>query len=588
MASDTEEKHLVNANGRTMKKKRKRRPKQSGWSFLAMLPTELVCSASTSSRDPPGSNVVEWGVLVSCAILFLFLLGCYETAVYLPTPVVGPFGIAPSSQILPTRDVDVVSEEDAVSEQEQPGQANPAKQARSVEQEVVIPAAVWSVSIRTEDESTYDTIVHPGDGKTVMKVPRFWSPPIHQNKLMTRETAMKIGSCTVADEKSGNFARGDECPPNQRTIHVAIASYRDFECRSTVESIFNRAAHPERIRVGVVDQIVNGEDPLCNAPIEPCDQNPNQALCKYADQVDVYEMAAELSIGPVYARHIGYRIYRGEYYATQSDAHVTYTQNWDVDIIQQLEDTHNEMAVLSTYLTDVQGSISPDGHSLRNTRPIMCNTRYEGGAQGMHLRHGSQPECLPAIHGMSQLQPWWAAGYSFSRGHFVVNVPYDWNSAMIFQGEEMSIGIRGFTIGYDYYAPERSVCFHHYAVGENAKRRSKVHHFWENDNKYAGTGKKAMKRLLGLVHMNPEVPAEEWEHVDEDVYGVGGVRTPEKFYETFGIDVVEKKVENHLCRFVNSNGVMHKQFTPHLRKDGMGIDYSEITYRFVDPAPNEK
>ena len=328
--------------------------------------------------------------------------------------------------------------------------------------------------------------------------------------------------------------------------------------------------------------------PFATPRLNLATKTPNQALCKYADQVDVYEMAAELSIGPVYARHIGYRIYRGEYYATQSDAHVTYTKGWDVDIIQQLEDTHNEMAVLSTYLTDVQGSISPDGHSLRNTRPIMCNTRYEGGAQGMHLRHGSQPECLPAIHGMSQLQPWWAAGYSFSRGHFVVNVPYDWNSAMIFQGEEMSIGIRGFTIGYDYYAPERSVCFHHYAVGENAKRRSKVHHFWENDNKYAGTGKKAMKRLLGLVHMNPEVPVEEWEHVDEDVYGVGGVRTPEKFYETFGIDVVGKTVENHLCRFVNTNGVMHKQFTPHLRKDGMGIDYGEITYRFVDPAPNEK
>jgi hypothetical protein len=44
---------------------------------------------------------------------------------------------------------------------------------------------------------------------------------------------------------------------------------------------------------------------------------------------------------------------------------------------------------------------------------------------------------------------------------------------MIFQGEEMSIGIRGFTIGYDFYAPERSVCFHHYAEGKNAKARNK-------------------------------------------------------------------------------------------------------------------
>ena len=44
---------------------------------------------------------------------------------------------------------------------------------------------------------------------------------------------------------------------------------------------------------------------------------------------------------------------------------------------------------------------------------------------------------------------------------------------MIFQGEEMSIGIRGFTIGYDFYAPERSVCFHHYAEGKNRQARNK-------------------------------------------------------------------------------------------------------------------
>lgn len=185
--------------------------------------------------------------------------------------------------------------------------------------------------------------------------------------------------------------------------------------------------------IGVVDQIVDGEDDLCNAPIEPCEKNPDQALCKYKDQVDVYQMHAHLSVGPVFARHIGHRQYRGEYYSTQSDAHVSFTQNWDSDIISQMESTHNDMAVLTTYLTDVQGSIDANGHSLRSTRPIMCNTDYEGGPQGMHLRHLSQPERHPSIHGTPQLEPWWAAGYSFSRGHFVVNVPYDPYQPMIFQ-----------------------------------------------------------------------------------------------------------------------------------------------------------
>jgi Glycosyltransferase (GlcNAc) len=120
---------------------------------------------------------------------------------------------------------------------------------------------------------------------------------------------------------------------------------------------------------GVVDQIIEGEDVRCDEPIEPCDKNPDQALCKYKDQVDVFVMDAPLSVGPVFARHIGYRLYRGEYYATQSDAHVSFTTNWDMDIISQLEATHDEMAVLSTYLTDVQGSIDEKtGNSLRNTR----------------------------------------------------------------------------------------------------------------------------------------------------------------------------------------------------------------------------
>lgn len=234
-----------------------------------------------------------------------------------------------------------------------------------------------------------------------------------------------------------------------------------------------------------MDQIINGEDARCDEPIKPCDEDPEQALCKYRRQVDVYQMEAGLSVGPVFARHIGHRMYRGEYYSTQSDAHVTFTRGWDVDILDQMDSTHNDMAVLTTYLTDIQGSIGANGESLRHTRPIMCNTYYEGGAQGDHLRHGSQPERMPSIHGSPQLQPWWAAGYSFSRGHFVVNVPYDPYQPMIFQGEEMSIGIRGYTIGYDFYTPERSVCFHHYAVGKNAKLRNKVHHFWENEQ-YAG------------------------------------------------------------------------------------------------------
>ena len=124
----------------------------------------------------------------------------------------------------------------------------------------------------------------------------------------------------------------------------------------------------------------------------------------------------------------------------QLDAHCHFAKHWDTNIIKQLLSTGNEMAVLSSYLSDVQGSLDANFDSTRNTRPIMCNSAFEGEMPARYLRHGSQPEDQPVIRDMPQLQPFWAAGFSFSRGHFKVLVPYDGYQAMVFQGEEITIG----------------------------------------------------------------------------------------------------------------------------------------------------
>eukprot|EP01033_Poteriospumella_lacustris_P021357 gene21357-15837_t len=176
------------------------------------------------------------------------------------------------------------------------------------------------------------------------------------------------------------------------------------------------------------------------------------------------------------------------------------------------------MAVLSSYLTDVQGSLTAEGDSTRNTRPIMCNSDFEGMMPARYLRHGAQPEEAPEIKEMPQLQPFWAAGFSFSRGHFKLRVPYDAYQPMVFQGEEIAIGIRGFTYGYDFYAPRDSVVFHEYAV--KSKRRHKVHMFWEN-TKFAGTGQKSLKRATSIIGMAPDIDPASWDHEEMDRYGLG-------------------------------------------------------------------
>jgi hypothetical protein len=142
-------------------------------------------------------------------------------------------------------------------------------------------------------------------------------------------------------------------------------------------------------------------------------------------------------------------------------------------------------------------------------------------------------------------------------------------------------------VGYDFYTPEKSVCFHHYAESKQGHaKRDNVPTFWENSERYKGTGEAGMRRLLAIVHMGVAGPkpvtADSWNHAEEDLYGLGGVRTPEQLLRILGINAKTLEMEAHLCRFVR-DGPMHKMLTPRLRPDGMGIDYSNFDYHWTDP-----
>lgn len=170
-------------------------------------------------------------------------------------------------------------------------------------------------------------------------------------QLMTPELAATIGSKIKGDDGS-----------ELETIYCSVASYRDPECSGTVADVFERAKHPERIRVAIVDQRTQG-DPICAVPETPCDVDPDQTLCKYAHLIDRTELDARWACGPVFARHLAHRHYRGEYFAMQIDAHVRFTENWDADLVTFWHQANNELGVLTTYLSDINHSIDPVTHT---------------------------------------------------------------------------------------------------------------------------------------------------------------------------------------------------------------------------------
>jgi hypothetical protein len=207
------------------------------------------------------------------------------------------------------------------------------KQQAKQPAQLKVPKVIDPMPGKPSEELSWPPVSKDGniateDGFDVMpminiKVPRFYMP--------------KDGSEL---NKVGSKINGEE------TIFLMIASYRDFQCRETITSAYMRADHPERLFIGAVDQVVPGDIGCLDIDV-PCSQDPTQMICKYRDQISVYKMDAQYATGPVTARHVGDRMYRGEYFVMQMDAHCQFVRHWDRLIIDQWRSTHNEMAVLT-------------------------------------------------------------------------------------------------------------------------------------------------------------------------------------------------------------------------------------------------
>lgn len=217
-------------------KSRKRRERKKSELFF---PSRIVFTAQDAFRTP---GAIEIGILLILAVLGLYLYGFMESVQALP-PI-------PTGRLL-GENLNIAKLQSAIGDVSVASiDSNIVEEPKSlVVAGVEIPVGKWPVTTRDE-ENDFETMIHPGDRQTELRVPKFWSPPVHNKKLFPREIAMKIGTCAIADPVTGSNVRGTGCPLDERTIFVAIASYRDYQCRYTVESIFRRAKNPRRIRIG--------------------------------------------------------------------------------------------------------------------------------------------------------------------------------------------------------------------------------------------------------------------------------------------------------------------------------------------------
>lgn len=308
------------------------------------------------------------------------------------------------------------------------------------------------------------------------------------------------------------------------TIFVSIPSYRDALCKETLKHLFERAERPERVFVGLCDQVHPQDvDEVCTPPEE------------FKNQVRTVRIPVQEARGPTFARYLISKLWDGEEFWFSLDAHSNFLHKWDSILVDMMR-RHPYKSIVSHYPPATEPQLGEDFGRI----PWLCKVGFGKGApQGLVIQECG--ECHPQHRGKNNLTCMAitiGAGFYFGRSLMIYDAPFDKYLDYMFQGEELLLASRLWTAGWDFYSPTTNVICHKYG--------SRKHSVFFEDRSPSRNEKEMRSHaratwLLGSGTLKPD-PAPEIEHL-----GMGSVRTLKEYFEFSGIDLIGRKMEKMRC-----------------------------------------
>ncbi|CEG48715.1 Glycosyltransferase, GlcNAc [Plasmopara halstedii] len=239
--------------------------------------------------------------------------------------------------------------------------------------------------------------------------------------------------------------------PSSFEIHIGTSVFRDgIRCGYTLFTAFKRAKYPERLRFGIVEQILDSDfkclDEYCKLALV---EWPDYSQCRYQEHVQVDVRPAAETRGCTTARHRQKKLIGKEEFCLQVDGHSIFTNGWDEALITEWKRIDNEMAILTVYPHDLHDFIKENGdNNPPHWIPHMCTT-YKGG-NGLTRLGGANNKRNANFPQLDPYTPW------------------------LWDGEEFLRSIDYWTHGYDLYSPSKlgNVLYHNYTKKPNS--------FWES------------------------------------------------------------------------------------------------------------
>jgi hypothetical protein len=295
-------------------------------------------------------------------------------------------------------------------------------------------------------------------------------------------------------------------------IFVQIAAYRDNELVPTLRDCVARAVHADRLRFGICWQR-DENDSLEEFTGHPC--------------VRVHSIPWHQSPGLGWARSICQRLWRGEEYTLQLDAHHRFVRGWDELLIAMHRQVGGGRAMLTTYAGKYHRD---DDENSRSPVPSKVTA-------GSFRDYGTIVLVPVAIHDYCHLDRPLRA--RFVCGHFYFTtglhcVEYRYDPNLYFLGDELSLSVRWWCLGYDLYHPHHQVLYHYY-LREGARRP------WDDIDapRDAEVSRWAERERVGLARLRRLLGMEK-PPIDVSPFGLSGLRSLADYERHAGIRFAER------------------------------------------------
>jgi len=231
------------------------------------------------------------------------------------------------------------------------------------------------------------------------------------------------------------------------TIFVQIASYRDSELQHTLQDLFAKAKKPENIFVGICHQYDMKEQSdkhLFEIPFP----RPNQLRIEEIDFRDAK--------GISFARNRAQKLWRGEKWSLQVDAHSRFKENWDEELVLAAHNLRGDgNIVFSQCLPSYNIKTGAKSEDCSNR---ICCTHFVGTyAIPATKEYPPSPNLTILAYG----------GFMFGLGENLCQTLLNPSFGAV---DETPISIRLWTKGVDFYSYNKPIIWHYWPSPEEAEK----------------------------------------------------------------------------------------------------------------------